>query len=98
MELPRLEPLYQKYRDQGLNIIALDGMRDTDGAKKFIAENSLTYSFLENGEGEAEFVSSKFGISSYPTSYLIDGEGRVLYVHVGMPEHLEEEIQKVLAL
>ena len=102
MELPRLEPLYQKYRSQGLNVIALDSMRDTERAQKFIAEKKLSYTCLENGEGDAEFVRGTFGVYSHPTSFLIDGEGRVLFVHVGFKEgdekHLEEEIQKVLAL
>ena len=102
MELPRLEPLYQAYRDQGFGIIAIDSMRDTDRATKFIAEKGLTYPCLENGEGDAEFVRSEFGVSSHPTSFLVDGEGRVIFVHVGFREgdekHLEEEIQKVLAL
>ncbi len=102
MELPRLEPLYQKYRDQGFAVIAIDGMADTDRATKFIAEKGLTYPCLENGEGEGDVVGGTFGVGSYPTSYLVDGQGRVLFVHVGFSEgdekHLEEEIQKVLAL
>jgi peroxiredoxin len=102
VELPRLEPLYQKYRDQGLSIIAIDGMADTERAQTFIAEKNLTYNLLENGEGDADVVGGIFGVRSYPTSYLIDGEGRVLFMHVGFEEgdeaHLEQEIQKVLAL
>ena len=102
MELPRLEPLYQKYRDQGFGIIAIDGMSDTERATKFIAEKGLSYPCLENGEGDEDIVGGTFGVHSYPTSFLVDGEGRVLFIHVGFSEgdeeHLEEEIQKVLAL
>lgn len=102
MELPRLEPLYQKYVDQGFSVIAIDGMADTERATRFITEKGLTFPMLENGEGDAEVVRRKFGVQSYPTSFLIDAEGKVLFVHVGFSEgdevHLEQEIQKVLAL
>ena len=102
MELPRLEPLYQEYRNQGLQIIAVDSMRDTDRATKFIAKNKLTYPCLENGEGDAEFVRDRFQVTSHPTSFLMDAKGRILYVHVGFSEgdedKLAKEIEKVLAI
>ena len=50
MELPRLEPLWQKYRDQGLQVIAIESERDTERAVEFIAENNLTYQLLEDYE------------------------------------------------
>lgn len=102
MELPRLEPLFMEYQDQGLQIIAVESMRDTERATKFIAEQGLTYPCLENGEGDAEFVRKTFQVTSHPTSFLIDGQGRILYVHVGFGEGDEEklakEIERVLAL
>jgi len=101
VELPRLEPLYQKYRDQGFSVIAIDGRRDRERAVKFIEKNQLTYACLETGEGDADVVAQPFGVSGYPTSFLIDGDGRILYFHLGFSEgdevKLEKEIQKVLA-
>ena len=100
MELPRLEPLHQQYHDQGLRIVAIDGMADTDRSREFIDDHDLTYTFLENGEGEDDIPGGLFGIRGYPTSFLIDGEGRILAVHVGFSEgdekKLEEEIRRVL--
>ncbi len=102
MELPRLEPLYQKYSNQGLGIVAVESQRDRDRATKFVADNNLTYPFLENGEGEDEFVYDTFAVNSFPTTYLIDADGKILYVHVGFDEGDEEklakEIERILAL
>ena len=100
MELPRLEPLWQKYADQGFHVVAAEYQRDTEGATKFIEENNLTYTLIENGEDDAEFISSTFGVGSFPTSFIIDREGRVIYAHVGFDEgdeeKLEEEIKSLL--
>jgi len=41
-----------------------------------------------------------FGVQSFPTSFLIDREGRVMYSHLGFEagdeEHLAEEIESLL--
>ncbi len=102
MELPRLEPLYQKYQDQGFEVIVVDGRRDRERAMKFIAKNNLSYTCLENGAEEAEFVNETFQVTGYPTSYLIDKDGKVLFMHLGYDEgddvKLEKEIKKVLSM
>ena len=100
MELPRLEPIYQKYRDQGLSIIAVEHSRNREGAKKWLAQNPLSYPCLENGEGDAEMVYEFFQVSGFPTSYILDAQGRVLYKHFGYSEgdevKMEEEIKRLM--
>ena len=100
MELPRLQPLYETYSDQGFNVVVVDGKRQTDLAEKFIAKHELTYPALENGEDEAEVVKSVFGVQSYPTSFIVDREGRVMYSHLGFEpgdeKKLAEEIESLL--
>jgi peroxiredoxin len=100
VELPRLQPLYEKYKDQGFEIIAVDGKRDTERATAFIEENGLTYTMLENAEGDDDVVGNLYKVRAYPSSFLIDRDGKVMYFHLGFEagdeEHLEEEIQSLL--
>jgi len=100
VELPRLQPLYEKFRDRGVQFIALEATRDTEGAQKFIKENKLSYVFLENGEGKNEIVRSLFHVRVFPTSLLIDQEGRVVGCHIDYSEgddaRFESEIQGLL--
>jgi peroxiredoxin len=92
VELPRLEPLWKKYKDKGLSIIAIEATRDRKRAEKFIAENKLTYHLLE-AEDEKPIVKKKFGIKWFPTSYLIDREGRIMICHVGFRAGDEKELE-----
>ena len=100
MELPRLEPLWQKYKDQGLTVIAIESQQDREGALEFIAENGLTYPMLEDLEGEGNVCADKLQIYGYPTSYLVDRTGQIMYSHLGFDEgdevKLEKEIKKLL--
>ena len=99
MELPRLQPLYEQYRDQGFEVVAVDAMADTERATAFIEEKGLTYIAVEDDE-ELDVVSGVFDVHSFPTSFLIDRDGRIMYVHEdfepGDEEKLAEEIQKLL--
>jgi peroxiredoxin len=100
VELPRLQPLYEQYKDQGFEVIAVEAKRDTERAKKFIEEKGLTYTILENAEDDQEIVGSIFKVRSFPSSFLIDRDGKVMYYHLGFEagdeEHIEEEIKTLL--
>ena len=100
MELPRLQPLYEKYKDQGFEVVAVEAKYDRERAVKFIEENGLTYTMLENAEDEGDVVSKVFKVRAFPSSFLIGRDGKVMYFHLGFEEgdevHLEEEIQSLL--
>jgi len=100
VELPRLQPLYETYKDQGFEVVAVESRRDTERATQFIEKKGLTYTLLENGEDELEVVDGTFGVRSFPTSFLIDREGRVMYYHLGFElgdeVKMAEEIESLL--
>lgn len=100
MELPRLQPLYETYKNQGFEVVAVESRRDTERATQFIEDKGLTYTLLENGEDELEVVDGTFGVRSFPTSFLIDREGRVMYYHLGFElgdeKKLAAEIESLL--
>ena len=89
-----MQPLYEKYKDRGFQIVVIDGLNMTEEALKFIEENKLTYTFLENGEGDEEIVSNVFGIRAYPSSFLIDQEGKIRYFHLGFEAGDEVEYEE----
>ena len=100
MELPRIEPLWQKYKDQGFTAIAIETSQDREKALEFVTENSLTYHFLEDIEGDGNVVADKLQIYGQPTTYLVDRNGQIVFTHIGFEEgdelQMEKEIQKLL--
>ncbi|HUX07708.1 MAG TPA: TlpA disulfide reductase family protein [Acidobacteriota bacterium] len=100
MELPLLKPIYEKYRDKGFEIVAVDYKHDTEGALKFIEEKDLPFVFLENGAEDEEVAFNIFGIQGFPTTYIIDREGKIMFYHrgfrAGNEAQMEEEIKILL--
>jgi peroxiredoxin len=99
VELPRVEELWKKYRDRGFSAVAIEANRDHEGAVKFIEEKGLTMHMLENGE-EKNIVADQFLVNGFPTTFIIDSEGRIIFYHLGYSEGdektLEAEILKLL--
>ena len=88
MELPRLENIWQKYKDQGFSLVAIETHvfpADLENAKKFIAENGFTFPMVRNGErfGENDVarVNSVNVETGLPTNVLIDKDGKMLFMH-----------------
>ena len=93
MELPRLQTMWETFRDRGFEVIAIESNRDTERALAFIAKAGLEFQCLENGEGDADVVNDVFRIQGYPTSWVVDREGRVMYRHFGWEEGEEKKIE-----
>jgi thioredoxin-related protein len=96
--LPRLEPLYEQYKSEGLSIVAVEGKRDRERAEKFINDKGLTYTFLETGEGKNDVVREDFKVRSFPTAFLVDGQGKIMFVHVGFSRGDEIRLEKEIKL
>jgi hypothetical protein len=94
VELPRLETLWQKYRDKGLSVVAVEAFRDREGALELINQENLTYHLLENLEGEGEVVAATFRVFGFPSTFVIDGEGKVMFFHFGFAKGDEVKIEK----
>ena len=100
MELPRLETLWQQYREDGFQVIAIDSEHDTERSREFITEKNLTYHLVEDTEGDNNVVGDKLEVFAFPTTYLVDRSGRIFYTHIGFEAGdeatIEEEIKRLL--
>jgi hypothetical protein len=92
VELPRLEPLWKKYREQGLSVIAVNTFPDTPGALEFFQENGLTYPQL--ADHDQAYIKGVLGIYSYPSMLILDRERRILFFKIGFSEGDEVELEQ----
>lgn len=92
-EMPHMQKFYEKYKDQGVEILAVNLTsqdKGVDKVKAFVEENGLTFPILLDEEGE---VGQKYQIATIPTSYMIDTKGNIVQTIVGpMDEEMMESL------
>ncbi len=79
-EMPAMERLYNKYKQRGFVILAINHMEKQEKAKTFMEEMNLTFPALLDMDGS---VSKLFNIYALPSSFFIDKKGRVRGVAYG---------------
>lgn len=86
-ELPALETAHQQLNGEGLAVIGvnltddeLTQGRDQAAIAAYLAQYGVTYPVALDVEGE---ITNAYRVFPLPTSFFIDGEGRIRYVHIG---------------
>ncbi|MEW5746709.1 MAG: TlpA disulfide reductase family protein [Nitrospirota bacterium] len=93
MSAPDIQYAYAKYRDKGFVVLAVsmdEGPDAVPAAHSFAKEFGLSFPILMD-DGT---VSSRYAISSIPTSVVIDREGKMRHKHIGAPPDLTERLSK----
>jgi len=78
--LPLLDELRTEFGDRGFRVVAVNVDRDADKARAFLAKRPVGYRSASDPDGA---LPERFGLSTMPTSYLIDRDGVVRHVHPG---------------
>ena len=74
-EMPAMERLYQKYRDQGFVILGVNLKDDKKSAIAFVKELKITFPIAFDPAGEVGLLYGAWGL---PATYLIDTKGIAL--------------------
>ena len=94
-EMPSMELLYDKYRDRGFEILAVNSGERADGVYSFMASNNFTFPALLDTDGA---VSRSYGIQAIPTSYIIDRDGMIILRLTGSIDWNTPKIHAALEL
>ena len=77
---PWMNAMQDKYKAQGLKIIAVNLDAKTEDAKKFLALNPASFTIAFDSKG---VIPVKYGVKGMPTSFLINRNGEIISQHVG---------------
>jgi Thiol-disulfide isomerase and thioredoxins len=89
-EMPIFEKVYQKYNDKNFVILAVNMDTSERALKEFLEKNRYSFPIVRI-KGEAGL-----NIPGLPTSYLVDKDGSVKKIRLGVYRELEEDLSKLL--
>lgn len=94
-EMRDIEPVYQKYKDKGLVILAINISQDSDTARAFLNDIQISYDVLLDKTGK---VTSDYGVTSLPASFVLDRRGNLHAKILGesTPEVFENIVKELL--
>jgi thiol-disulfide isomerase/thioredoxin len=91
--LDHLKQNYAQFREQGLEVVAINFDNDREAVEKVVAAKEL--SWPQYFEGRDNSVGRQFGITHYPSVWLVDKAGNVRYISA--LTDTETKIQTLLA-
>ena len=95
--LPEFEKLQTSFANHDVVVLAINLDEDPKSAQKFIDKLNVTYEILADNTGQ---IPEAFGVSTMPSSYIIDKDGVIQYVHKGYKsgdvDKIKSKIQQLL--
>lgn len=92
-EMPLLDKLHNKYKAIGFTVLGVNVEENSEAAKGFLKENTVSFPILWDAKNE---VSKKYSVAAMPTTVMIDRDGQVRYIHKGYSDGDEKVYKKVI--
>jgi thiol-disulfide isomerase/thioredoxin len=81
-EMPAMQTLYQKLRDKGFEVVAVDMMEDKAAVAKFVKTAGYTFPVLLDSTGA--IGGGAYAARAIPTNYVVDKGGRLVGRKIGI--------------
>jgi peroxiredoxin len=95
--IPEVEAMRSEFPDDDFQVIAVNLDQKEKKALRFLAKNPVGYPSASDPEGS---LPERYGVDTMPTSYLIDRDGVIRYVHRGFQrgdsDRLRREIRALI--
>ena len=73
-EMKAIEVVYQRHKDKGLEVFAINAGQDKPAVADFIKKLGVTYPVLLD---EQSAIAKRYGVVGLPTTYFVDAKGVV---------------------
>ena len=94
LEMPSMERLYQEFKGEGLEIVAINFMEREKAIKLFLKENGFSFPVLLDKKGE---IARNYGVHGLPVTYLIARNGNLLARSVGYKDWYKPETRQLIS-
>ena len=94
-EMPSMQRLYDKLRERGLVVVAVNQFEDPDLVFEFTGRLSLEPEFPILFDRESR-ISEQYKVKGLPTTYLLDKQGRIRYRAIGGREFDHPEVEALI--
>jgi len=87
-EMPSMNALQKRFRDKGLEVVAVSSDRTGDALRRFLARVPVSFTVLHDPENE---LAHRYKVYALPTSYIIDRDGTLAKKIFGGYDWVSEE-------
>ncbi|HEY5701092.1 MAG TPA: TlpA disulfide reductase family protein, partial [Gammaproteobacteria bacterium] len=74
-EMPLLQKIHDRFRDDGLSVVAIAVDDEFADAKAYQAEKQFTFAMLFDADGASKRI---FGVDSVPETYIVGNDGALV--------------------
>lgn len=94
-ELADFQAVWDEYEEQGVTFIGISFEDDAPEAQAMASRFGITYPL---GTDTGDRISTAYGVTGVPETFVLDADGRVAYIHVGPAnaEELRAELDSIL--
>ena len=80
--------MYAELKSKGVELIAINNGDPKERIEKYVKEGSFTFPIAMGGPRNTKdyAVFENYGVMAYPTNYVLDSKGNVVYRDLGFNE------------
>jgi len=92
IEMPQFERLFAERGAEGLEFLAIT-VESREVVEAFLQDKPFSFQILLDPDG---VITERYGIEAFPTTIILDEDGRVTRSTRGLDSRLEQEITRIL--
>ncbi len=94
-EMPNVKEIYAAYNDKGFDIIGISMDNNRQALDSYLKEQDMKWRQIYDGKGWQAEIGQLYAVSSIPSTFLIDKQGRIRHKNLRGDE-LKEAVEKLL--
>ena len=94
-EMPTVKKVYSTYHEKGFDIIGVSMDNNRSAFDSYLKEQDMKWRQIYDGNGWKAEIGQLYAVSSIPSTFLIDKQGRIRYKNL-RGKDLEEAVEKLL--